>query len=180
MPLTLSEHLNQAQLFTTERLGLKRWRISSDKADFDALGIRAALSILSPTVTNSLPDGWQNVNTPEKASNWIKERESDSDFYAIHKNDTKELIGFLFLYREAESADLRLGYLIGEKHWGKGLGTELIKGLVFWCRTSQVIKTLSGGVEEDNIASIKVLEKCGFQKATDEMPQGVILFQISF
>jgi RimJ/RimL family protein N-acetyltransferase len=180
MPLTLTEHFNQAQLFSTERLAIKRWRNLYKEADFKGLGIQAALNILSPMVTNSLPDGWQNIDTTHKASEWIKERESDSDFYTIHKNDTKECIGFLFLYREAEVADLRLGYLIGEKHWGKGLGTELIKGLVTWCRTSKVVKTLSGGVAEDNIASIKVLEKCGFQKATDEMPPGVFLYQIRF
>jgi ribosomal-protein-alanine N-acetyltransferase len=178
--LSLTEHLNQKQLFLTERVSLMRWQNLASELNFEAIGVTTALTILSPKVTKDLPDGWQAINSPEKASKWIAERELDSNFYAILLNDTKQIIGFLFLYREDKSADLRLGYLIGEAQWRKGLGTELIKGLVAWCQNSKVVKSLSGGVEVENIASIKVLVKCGFHRATDEMPLGVFLYRISF
>ncbi len=178
--ITLTEYLNHEQLFATERLSLMRWQNLATTPNFEDAGITAVLTILSPEVTKALPDGWQSVNTPEKAKKWIAERDADSHFYAVVNKESREVIGFLFLYRDGESQELRLGYLIGEAYWGKGIGTELIKGLVSWCKTAQVVKSLSGGVEENNIGSIKVLEKCGFQESSEEMPSGVSLYQISF
>ncbi len=178
--ITLTEYLNCKQLFATERLSLMRWQNLANESNFKDTGITAALTILSPEVTKALPDGWQSINTVEKAKKWIAEREADSHFYAIINKDSETIIGFLFLYREGDSQALRLGYLIGETYWGKGIGTELIKGLVAWCKTKQVVKSLSGGVEEDNIGSIKVLEKCGFKRSLEEMPPGVYLYQINF
>jgi RimJ/RimL family protein N-acetyltransferase len=116
----------------------------------------------------------------EKAEQWIAAREKDSYFYAITLNEAATIIGFLFLYREDEANDLRLGYLLDQAVWGKGIGTELIKGLVQWSRSTALIQSLSGGVEDDNMGSIKVLEKCGFHKANVEMPPHMFLYAINF
>ncbi len=56
---------------------------------------------------------------------------------------------------------MRLGYLLAERAWGKGIASELIRGLVEWCRKSG-IASIVGGVERNNIASRRVLEKNGF------------------
>ena len=56
---------------------------------------------------------------------------------------------------------LRLGYMLAESSWGKGLASELVRGVVEWCENKDVA-SVTGGVERDNIASRRVLEKCGF------------------
>ena len=64
--------------------------------------------------------------------------------------------------------DVRLGYLLAESAWGKGLASELIEGFVRWCRGEAAIRSLAGGVNPDNAASIHVLEKNGFLPVEDE------------
>ncbi len=127
-----------------------------------------------------MPDGWQNINTSDKANQWIAYRLDESHFYRIRLDDSGEIIGFLFLYESEEKSELRLGYLLAESTWGKGIGTELIKGLVAWARSSGQINSISGGVEKDNIGSIKVLEKCGFSQSKEELPSGAFLYEIRF
>lgn len=57
---------------------------------------------------------------------------------------------------------MMFAYLISETLWWKGYGTELIKGLVVWCKSSRNIRSLSGGVATKNTGSARILEKCGF------------------
>ena len=57
-----------------------------------------------------------------------------------------------------------IGYWIAEPYWSKGVATEAVK-----CVTEYAFKTLDKvrvftGVFEYNKASIRVLEKCGFEK----------------
>jgi len=77
-----------------------------------------------------------------------------------------------------ESNELRLGYLLTESIWGKGIGSELVKGLVKMCSDSKMINSISGGVEKDNVGSIKVLEKNGFYKSNEELPGDMLLYKI--
>ena len=87
----------------------------------------------------------------------------------------------MFLYENneiKESEELRLGYLLAESIWGKGIGSELIKGLVKYCNDSKIIESISGGVEKDNVGSIKVLEKNGFYKSNEKLPGNMLLYKI--
>ncbi|MFT5090942.1 MAG: ribosomal-protein-alanine N-acetyltransferase [Candidatus Latescibacterota bacterium] len=90
------------------------------------------------------------------------------------------LIGFLFLNEastsDSKSIDIRLGYLLSQENWGKGLGSELIKGLVEWGEEMGNVSSISGGVEVDNKASIRVLEKNGFSILQKEDPSEGMLF----
>ena len=74
--------------------------------------------------------------------------------------------------------DVRLGYLIAESAWGKGLASELIGGFVEWCR-EQTIVSIEGGVGRENQASQRVLEKNGFELVTPTDPmQGELFFRL--
>ena len=90
------------------------------------------------------------------------------------------MVGFLFLNGEYSSdpnlIDVRLGYLLSEETWGRGLGSELIKGLIDWCRNAENVSSISGGVEIGNKASIRVLEKHGFGILTLEEPSEGMIF----
>jgi len=53
-----------------------------------------------------------------------------------------------------------LGYWIGREHWGRGIATEALAQFV-----GQVtVRPLYAHVAVHNIGSIRVLEKCGFQR----------------
>ena len=58
--------------------------------------------------------------------------------------------------------DLRIGYVIKQTWWGRGVATELVAGLVDRARRDPDIVSVTGGVDPGNGASIRVLERSGF------------------
>lgn len=67
-----------------------------------------------------------------------------------------ELIGIVqaFTYEGRRE----VGYLLGRKHWGRGLATLALRRLL----EIETTRPLFGHVVAHNVASIRVLEKCGF------------------
>ncbi|OMH39259.1 GNAT family N-acetyltransferase [Motiliproteus sp. MSK22-1] len=180
-----SEPLDQRCHFETERLLVASWKnlVSgfSDKNDF----ADKVVSLMTPVVTGSLPEGWQDIDSREKAADWIKARADESTFLTVQLLSSKELAGFVFLHDAVRSAngsiDLKIGYLLSEVTWGKGLGSELIDGLVTWCERAGDIASVSGGVDAENLASIRVLEKNGFRKvATGATSESVVFLERHF
>ena len=170
--------LHQDCLFKTNRISILHWDFVESHEELKDRRMDSVLNIMTPNVTKALPDGWQNLNTIDKAEEWIKDRKNDSHFYAITLTESNEIIGFLFLYATNGIKELRLGYLLTESVWGQGIGSELVKGLVEWSRNTGIVNSISGGVEKDNIGSIKVLEKNGFYKSNEELPGEMLLYKI--
>lgn len=173
-----NKSIEQKCRFSTERLLVESWKNhKGSKKEF----AQNTIDILSPGVTQSLPEGWQSIKSIPKALQWLNERDSESHFLCVKLLDKETIIGYVFLY-ESESQsppyELRFGYLLAEQHWGKGLGTELIKGLLTWCRNEGNIKSISGGVETDNIGSIKVLKKTGFTLSPEKGPSDRVVFYV--
>ena len=165
--------------FKTARHSVESWKNLVNNEQSKNHFAEKVIGILTPNVTKALPEGWQHINTLEKAKGWIAERANESHFLTIRLLSTNETIGFLFLYEsdpEHSYHDLRFGYLLSEKVWGKGLGTELVEGLIDWCKASGDIKSLSGGVEPGNAGSIRVLEKAGFSISTMDTPTDQVRF----
>lgn len=165
--------------FKTLRLSVSSYKQNINNSDFESSFAKKVIEILSPAVTKSLPDGWQNIKSVSKAQEWIKDRNEESHFMSVQTLSDKQTVGYIFLNEsksDTELLDLRFGYLLSEKVWGKGLGTELILGLLNWCQEAGDIRSISGGVEKDNIASIKVLEKTGFSISVSDQPQDDVIF----
>jgi RimJ/RimL family protein N-acetyltransferase len=59
----------------------------------------------------------------------------------------------------------RLGYWIGPRHWGRGLGTEAVGAVVGYAFRTHPADRVGAGVFGDNPASRRVLEKLGFAPA---------------
>lgn len=143
--------------FKTNRLSLDQMR--------DGSFINIVKNILTTEVTKHLPDGWQSISSNGEINNWIKERDHESCFLNIRKSN--KIVGFCFLFlseAETRKLDIRFGYLLAEESWGQGLGTEFILGLVKYCHGLRYVNSISGGVERQNLGSIRVLEKTGFVK----------------
>lgn len=63
-----------------------------------------------------------------------------------------------------------VGYWIRRDRWGKGIATEALRRFLRLDRA----RPLHAGVVKHNLASIRVLEKCGFRRAS-EVGEEVIL-----
>jgi len=57
-----------------------------------------------------------------------------------------------------------VGYWIGREHWGKGVATAALTAFLMELDT----RPLHAHVATHNIGSIRVLEKCGFERSGDE------------
>lgn len=56
----------------------------------------------------------------------------------------------------------QVGYWIGRSHWGRGVATTALA--LFLCRMTS--RPVHAYVASHNAASLRVLEKCGFQRVT--------------
>lgn len=163
--------------FNTDRLIAEEWRALSGS---DAYMAEAVVAILTPRVTQSLPEGWQGGYTLDRASTWIAERDQEGATLLVLDSASKSPIGLMVLFESDEEGGgryVRLGYLLAESAWGRGYGSELLKGFVDWCRTVEVSRVI-GGVARENGASRRVLEKNGFSVLPDTRNQQELIYEL--
>ncbi len=61
-----------------------------------------------------------------------------------------------------------IGYSIGKKYWGRGLGTEIVGLIVDDLKHDERTKELHAWSHRDNLASLRILEKMGFERGAIE------------
>ena len=66
-----------------------------------------------------------------------------------------------------KSGEREVGYWIGREYWGKGVATRAVSTFLGHVKT----RPLYAHVAKDNIASIRVLEKCGFKISGEEIEE---------
>jgi len=169
--------------FETDRLQIGNLELTD--AVFDNIA-----SMMTAPVTKSLPPSWQGEYSPERAKSWSAECvESGTTLLSIRRKEgvTHTLTGLVILFPEvhaddSNAVDLRLGYLLSEQSWGQGFASEVVAGLVQWCRSrgsgrsssdpGPEVKRVLGGVALDNPASKRVLLKAGFVLLKEEGEEG--------
>ncbi len=154
--------------FETDRLAVRNWHSAPDE-DWPAQDLaELVVDLMTKPVTRSLPSDWQGTYTIDRAAEWVNERDREGATLLARERSTSEAVGLVMLFEmpraDGAESDVRLGYLLAESAWGRGLGSELIGGLVDWCRARASIRSLAGGVAADNAASARVLEKNGFSE----------------
>jgi len=95
-------------------------------------------------------------------------------YWGVFLKDGGELIGRAG-FRE-DSYPPEAGYLIARQHWGKGYATEVLEHLVRYAIEEMDGTTLQVKIEKENIASIRVAERCGFRPVT-ETEEKMLLYQ---
>ena len=164
--------------FETERLAVGHWHSMRFESSQHQELADVIVDLLTPAVTRSLPGEWSGDYSVDRAQAWIAERDDEGVTLLALERSSRRPIGLVLLFAESadpdqgrSSADLRLGYLLGENTWGKGFASELVAGLVAWCRDHEVA-SLTGGVADGNAASARVLTKNGFRDVTDAAAVG--------
>ena len=74
---------------------------------------------------------------------------------------TNEVIGFAGLKYLPERDEVDLGYRFLRRHWGRGLATEACQAVVAYGFDVLRLAEIAALVQTGNIASMRVLEKCG-------------------
>ncbi|WP_105168261.1 GNAT family N-acetyltransferase [Pseudoalteromonas sp. T1lg23B] len=122
--------------------------------------------VLQPQTCVALPQSWQNINTLADAHRWLRTQLLEAQIYMVVHRTTSELLGVAVVHEQGEEA--YIGYVIAKEHWGKGYASEALQTLVACYKEQATVKTLWAGVSKDNISSIKVLTKSGFELANSE------------
>ena len=88
--------------------------------------------------------------------------------FAVRLKSTGETIGFLNQVRVEPYLDLtELGYAFGSRHWGKGYATEALSAAIdFFFGLGY--KTVECGFIKENVASGRVMQKCGMHFVREE------------
>ena len=69
----------------------------------------------------------------------------------------------LVLYDDVFRRSAEIGYWLGEEFWGRGIVTEAVRALTDYAFSNFDLARIYAGVFESNPASMRVLEKAGYQ-----------------
>jgi RimJ/RimL family protein N-acetyltransferase len=72
-----------------------------------------------------------------------------------------QVAGQVLSYEDDELGHTEVGYWLGKEYWGQGIATRAL-AVFLKCVT---VRPLYARVVNDNLASLRVLEKCGFMLA---------------
>ena len=81
--------------------------------------------------------------------------------FAVRSKTSKRLIGMCGFLRQDEEIDF--GYRYSAETWGKGIGYEAANKVLNYGLEHLKLKKICAGVAIENIPSIKILEKLGFE-----------------
>ena len=102
--------------------------------------------------------------------------ENDFWIYTIELKTTSAFIGTVALVKDRDGSD-EIGYRFLERYWNHGYGFEVCEGLIEYCRDIGM-ERLIGYVTSQNIASKRILLKCGFQEIDHEDQENELKFEL--
>jgi len=161
--------------FTTARLNVANVESPLATPSSKSALLTAIVGLFSPLVVQSLPDNFHDIETQSQAEVWLDNMLVDSHLFSVTLLGQESAVGFVFLY-PSDDGFAHLGYLLAEKLWHQGYGSELLVGLIESCRAGRLIEQLAAGVDVENIASARLLQKVGFE-LTETTDNGIAFYQ---
>ena len=115
-------------------------------------------------IWNNLRDEFPYPYTENDAKKWIKYANQQKPLTNLAIDYMGNAIGGIgiIIKKDVFRRNAEIGYWIGEKYWHKGFGTKALNMMVKYAFNTFNLVRLYAYVFESNIASVKVLEKCGF------------------
>jgi RimJ/RimL family protein N-acetyltransferase len=129
--------------------------------------VSAELPVEGRRVTVTFPAEWPGDALPLVAS-WLRQRGSAVEPLggALVVRATGEAVGTLGCKAAVSaSGTVEVGYGIGEAHRGKGYATEGLQCLLATLARDRAVRRVVAETLETNLASQRVLMKCGFERS---------------
>ena len=117
-------------------------------------------------IWNNVRDQFPHPYSEKEAETFIRNQSKDAstvNFAIEYNGEFCGVIG-LILQKDVYRNSAETGYWIGEPFWGKGIATKAVELIVAHGFKELKLIRIYAGVFEYNTASMKVLEKNGFQK----------------
>ncbi len=178
--------MNRLQLpekIETERLYLQRLRYEDAEEIFYTYASKAEATryVLWPT-HKSIRDTQQFLRYAVNA--WT----AGVDFtYGIRLKDSHRLIGSIGIIND--QGKIQFGYILSPTQWGKGFATETCRAVLKELQKHPEVYRIGTMVDTENLASIRVLQKCGLREEArlpnwlrfinqNNLPKDCILFSL--
>ena len=141
---------------------------------------RLSITTFSPDMAQTVYENSQDDDTrrfvPDEVYNSVEEAREAIEFlmsryestdgpfvYPVITNNEGKNIGYVQLCKLDEGT-WEIGYHIAKNFTGKGYATEAVKAFLSAMAKKLNIKEVYGICLAENLASVRVLEKCGFTK----------------
>ena len=133
----------------------------------------------------NLRDRFPHPYTHDDARAWIKIAPSHADTSMAIEVDGEAAGGIGFeRHDDVERVSMEIGYWLGRKFWGRGIATAAVKAATAYAFEKFDITRVYALPFDRNVASIRVLEKAGFQREgvlrRSAVKDGVVLDQVMF
>jgi RimJ/RimL family protein N-acetyltransferase len=90
-------------------------------------------------------------------------RERGLGLWAAHPRECDELIGIGGFWFFRDPPDLELLYAVAADQWNRGYATEIARAVVAYGLEHLCMTEIRASTDAANVASVRVLEKAGFQ-----------------
>lgn len=98
------------------------------------------------------------------ARNRAMHSELGMTMWAVEERDTSELVGVAGLFRvENTGPEIEVAYHFRRDRWGRGYATEAARACMDYGFETAGLDRIVGLVAPENVASARVLEKCGMK-----------------
>ena len=117
-------------------------------------------------IWNNVRDRFPYPYSEKDANNFINfasGKEEAQDFAIIIEGKAAGGIGYV-PGTDVERLNAEIGYWLGEKYWGRGIMTDVVKNFADYIFNNTDIVRLFAPVFEFNEPSMRILEKAGFEK----------------
>ncbi len=156
----LNVHFDPFPTLTTDRFVLRQ--ISQDDAEmmFEMRSDREMMAYIPRPLAKTMEDATALIQTMLDGG-----EKGESFLWAIsYKNDTK-LLGTIGYYRlKPEHYRAEVGYLLHRDYWQKGIMYEVLQSVLEFAFKDMNCHSIEAIIDPDNVASARLLEKCGFVK----------------
>ena len=125
----------------------------------------------------SIPEQWPDPDLAEALPSFVENMENAPtypvwDWLAIHRLDQAVIGDIGFVGGPDQDGVVEVGYSIVPEYRKQGYATEMARSLIEWAIQEKSIKGITAACLNDNIGSIKVLEKIGMRQVE---PDGIML-----
>ena len=147
------------KVIETKRFILKLVEKDHNKEIFKILSNPKVIKNLNMSIHSNIED------TNKLLEEYYEGLEKKEKFpFEIVNKENQEFIGIFLIKFDLYDEDcFEFTIYLDEKYWNKGVYTEVLPYMTDFTFKEIGVKNFRGFVKENNIASMKVLEKCGFE-----------------